>query len=363
MAKAEAARPWRHGVWLWKTRELLSGADRGHRLGHFCRMQGVNELYLQLPYRSSRTAGGRWRLHWDEVALRRLVVALSASGTRVFLLDGSPQLALAERHGLLARLIESIASYNRRNDMRARVQGLRLDIEPYLLPRFSGAHRSEILQQYLDMLRRARLTADRFGLKLAIDIPFWFDQLCVPAGGPGQRRLSELVIDLADDVAIMAYRTQVVGDNGIVALVADELRYASLVGKTVLIGLETAPLADEIHAVFSNLGNVTTAGEFAAILPRGAGHVRIVWPFTAKQTASHFPGRVRLLPLSSKRVLPAARLSFARLGARAFWRVQRELKQRLARWSAFGGLATHAYASYRALVSGAGGSGRQKRKP
>ena len=57
--------------------------------------------------------------------------------------------------------------------------------------------------------------------------------------------MSDRVIDLVDTVAIMDYRTEAGGSNGTVAHAADELAYATRVGKTVQVALETTFIPDE----------------------------------------------------------------------------------------------------------------------
>ena len=91
-----------------------------------------------------------------------------------------------------------------------------------------------------------------------VDIPAWFDErneffeLVADVEG---RPLSELIIDIVDNVGIMDYRTHAYGTDGTIAHAQSELRYAAGLGKKVFLGLETSELPDETDFAFSPQGS------------------------------------------------------------------------------------------------------------
>ena len=181
-------------MWLWETPAVT--ADRGarRRLVEFCRTEGMTDLFVQLPYEAERV-DGQWTISWDPEALRPLIAELHAAGVTVHALGGDPRFALPEWHGQVMATVESVARYNSESPPTQRFDGIRYDIEPYLLPGFGGVRRPEIMQQYLSILAASRAAANRAGLVYGVDIPAWFDErdeFFEPTAEVGGRPLSEL---------------------------------------------------------------------------------------------------------------------------------------------------------------------------
>ena len=253
---AEAGRSLRRALWLWETPAVTSGPDERRRLVQFCRTEGITDLFLQLPYEAERL-DERWTISWDRERLRPLVAELHAAGVTVHALDGDPRFGLPEWHERVLATIQSITEYNRESRPAERFDGIRHDIEPYLLPGFGGVRRTQILQQYLSILAATQALAAQAGLVYGVDIPAWFDErneLFELVAGVDGRPVSELIIDIVDNVGIMDYRTQAYGADGTIAHAQNELRYAASVGKQVFLGLETVELPDETDLTFSSRG-------------------------------------------------------------------------------------------------------------
>ena len=151
----EPGRSLRRAMWLWETPAVTSGPDARRRLVQFCRTEGITDLFLQLPYEAERV-DERWVISWDRERLRPLITELHAAGVTVHALDGDPRFSLPEWHGQVLATIQSITEYNRESPPAARFDGIRYDIEPYLLPGFGGVRRTEILQQYLSIVAASR---------------------------------------------------------------------------------------------------------------------------------------------------------------------------------------------------------------
>ncbi|MBV6341046.1 hypothetical protein [Candidatus Magnetobacterium casense] len=91
------------------------------------------------------------------------------------------------------------------------------------------------------MLRDLR-AASTGKLKLSFAIPFWFNTLAID-----DKALSFHIIDAADEVAVMSYRTQF---DEMVNFACKDLCYASSVNKPLYLGAEITKLPDEQHFVF-----------------------------------------------------------------------------------------------------------------
>ena len=165
----------RRAMWLWETPLVTSGADERRRLVQFCRTEGITDLFLQLPYAAERV-DERWAISWDRESLRPLLADLHAAGVTVHALDGDPRFSLSEWHGRVIATIQSILEYNRESPPAERFDGIRYDIEPYLLPGFGGVRRTEILDQYLTIVAESQALATQAGFLYGVDIPAWFDE-------------------------------------------------------------------------------------------------------------------------------------------------------------------------------------------
>ena len=313
----EPGRSLRQAMWLWETPAVTSDPDARRRLVRFCRTEGITDLFLQLPYEAERV-DERWTISWDRERLRPLIADLHAAGVTVHALDGDPRFSLPEWHGRVIATIRSITEYNRESPPAERFDGIRHDIEPYLLPGFAGVRHTQILRQYLSIVAASQALAAQAGLVYGVDIPAWFDErneffeLVADVDG---RPLSELIIDIVDTVGIMDYRTQAYGADGTIAHAHSELRYAAGLGKKVFLGLETGELPDETDFAFSSLGS---GGSRVVVEQIDDERARVSW--IVEEAWDRLSERPRtttgtlILRESRATDVPSGKLSFARYG-------------------------------------------------
>ena len=283
---ANAAAPGK-SLWVWHTSELMADRTELAEFAATIKERNIDRVYLQLPGALTRALVGAGKNSGVALtaadsgvglaaagsgvglaaageeplaALRFVVGALTGAGAAVDALDGDAGLALPENHVAVERAVQSVLRYNDSSPPESRFAGVHYDIEPYLLPGFSGEDRPRIIDGYLTVLERITALTTPAGLRFEVAIPFWFDSVLIhrPSqtveGSLSYRLLSEAVIDLVDSVAIMDYRTRADGSNGTVALAASELEYASETGKHVRIGLETGFLANREELKFEREG-------------------------------------------------------------------------------------------------------------
>ncbi len=153
------------------------------------------------------------------------------------LLGSSNSWALTAHHDeVLGRIDDVVAAAG---DGTPALVGVHLDVEPHALDAWDedeAAVGAQLAQLYSSVAERLSGS----GLRATADIPFWYDGVIVPdpAGGL-PRPLSELAIDALDRVVVLAYRDEAEGSDGVIALAEGEMSYATAVGGTVVVGVET----------------------------------------------------------------------------------------------------------------------------
>ncbi|MBH0189038.1 MAG: hypothetical protein HP493_09395 [Nitrospira sp.] len=115
-----------------------------------------------------------------------------------------------------------------------RLAGVQLDIEPYLLPGFLESEAGPI--QYLNAID---VIKEMIGQRtpLSIVMPFWLTTVAVRG-----RPLAFSVMDRADEVVVMSYRTDL---EEVKSFSDDTLRYGDRIGIPVWLAVETIPLPVE----------------------------------------------------------------------------------------------------------------------
>ena len=184
-----------------------------------------------------------------------------------------------------------------------------------------------------------------------VDIPAWFDErneFFEPVADVDGRPVSELIIDIVDNVGIMDYRTQAYGADGTIAHAQSELRYAAGVGKQVFLGLETVELPDETDFAFSSQGS---GGSRVVVEQIDDERARVSW--IAEEAWDRLDRRQKtttgtvILRESRATDVPSSKLSFARHGRSELERVIEQTTLELQQFESLYGFAIHSYESYR----------------
>lgn len=356
-------------TWVWHTAQLIADPAARDSLIAFLERDGFDVVFLQLPDSSggSRLPG---EIVPDGAGLGPIVGALHAAGMQVYALDGYKGYVLpAYQEGVL-RTIDHVARYDAASPPLQRFDGFRHDIEPHVLPGFDGPRKESLLLRYLEITELSAARANAAGLRYGVDIPFWYDAPDADTQEPvlvtfrGERRpVSEHVIAIADDIAIMDYRTSAWGADGTLRHAEGELAYAARLGRPVFIGLETAPLPDETILEFAGAPAPEPAGLDA---PRGA---IVIGPSTADSIRMAFlpavsldgdvatilraagidPARALWWPVRRATDVSADRITFARKGEAELRRVSEDTLRGLGAAPALAGIAIHEARAWRAL--------------
>ncbi len=351
-------RPLKKAIWLWETEKIVVDPEEQLKLIAFCKTQGIKDLFLQIPYEAKKKKE-KWEILWDSSKIRKLIAGLHEAGIIVHALDGDPRFALKEWHGRVIATIQSIIKYNKEVTPQESFDGIRYDIEPYLLPSFAGVRKEVVLKQYLSLLKASRLLAKQANLIFGVDIPFWLDnrnQFFEPAVEVEGRPVIELIIDIVDNIGIMDYRTQAYGADGVIAHAYSELQYAAKRNKKVFVGLETVELPDETILEFGSYGS----GSQILLRNLNDKRVRFYWipdgSWDRLKRDTQLPQGGVILSQTHATPVPSTKLTFAKKRLKDLERVMQQTKSELQNFSSFSGFAIHSYESFRPWIE------RQKEK-
>ena len=334
--------PSNKAMWLWETERILKIPEEQRTLLAFCKRQQITDLFVQIPYQAEKEEK-RWTILWNSSEMRPLIFKLNQAGIRVHALDGDPRFALRKWHARSIAFLEKIIQYNQTVSLKERFYGIRYDNEPYLLPNFGGIHKENLLKEYLELVRKSQPLAQQAGLVFGVDIPFWFDgfnEFFEPVATVEGRPMSELIIDVVDNLGIMDYRTVAYGADGVIEHGINELRYAAKKGKKVFIGLETVSLPDETIYDFGPKGGGNR------LLIKTIDSQRIQITFIPKGETLDSQGAL-LLHQTRQVQVPSSKLTFDQKKITDLEEVMRHSEKELCRFSSFHGFVIHSYESYR----------------
>jgi len=264
------------GLWIWRWQEAL--ADPAG-VWSTCRRLGCSRVLIQMPASSDDEA--TWTAYGQFMAQAR------EQGIDAVALDGYPE-AVSEPRTLADKIHRLLVRVAPRT-----LAGVQLDIEPYLHPGFfadeSGARR---YLEAIDLIKE--VIGDR--TPLSVVIPFWFTSATV-----GGRPLAFSVMDRADEVAVMSYRTSL---DEVKDISEDTLRYGDLIGIPVWLALETTRLPVEHRVIMKPAAHGYLVD---AVLDRT--HARLlIAPFSPPLTMDEFHEGFRI---HSRYTVEPERVTFA----------------------------------------------------
>ena len=193
----------------------------------------------------------RTRLSQLNGGLKRFVSRASNLGFAVHAVAGGPNWTDASHRYLGPKLVKLVADYNTAAAANERLQGVQLDIEPYVDSSFWND---------VDAYKQARTQAGNIDLRLGFAIPFWFDGVpeapAVEFGETESTRTTKPaafhLIDMLHELPqayllVMAYRNFASGPDGSIEHVRSEFDYASQTGAAsgIVVGQEFTKVTPE----------------------------------------------------------------------------------------------------------------------
>jgi hypothetical protein len=223
-------------TWLWQSEWMI---ERRQGILDFAEQNGINLMYVRfdmnIPFSD-------YRPFLREAAQR---------GITVHAVAGSPEWALEGHRERMLNIVQWVKKFNEEAEPNERIQGIQLDIEPYLLPDWE-TDRTQIIHEWqanMDAFVQEMKKAP--GLKASAAVAFWLDE--IPAADESGLPLSAWMVRRFDTVVVMAYRDKTEGENGILELVSQELEQAEEQGKKLLVAVN-AKTMDEPHTTFAEEG-------------------------------------------------------------------------------------------------------------
>jgi hypothetical protein len=174
LAEAQTSGPV-HGLWVWKSQQVLAAPQAAEKLQDFCRAQDITEVYVS--YSAASAAA-------EESEFVRLIGLLHASGVRVEALLSSID---ADEPGKyrdnLLDHVRQVVAFNGRH-AADRFDGIHLDIEPQQRQENKGAGNLNFLRGLTDAYRAVEAITEPAGMTVNADI-----QNKLLKGNAAQRRM------------------------------------------------------------------------------------------------------------------------------------------------------------------------------
>ncbi|MBD0384223.1 hypothetical protein [Paenibacillus sedimenti] len=240
-------------TWLWDTSLINTSAGRNDIL-QFAKSQRIGRIFLQVNPAVAQSA------------YRSFIKKASGYGIQVNALDGAPNWALPENRHKITDLVHWVKTYNASALVNERFAGIQVDIEPYLLPEWTADQNAVAVNWQQSLAYFNELVKMDSTLTTAAAVPFWLDSIQLPDGSGS---LSEAIMAVLDETALMSYRDQA---QDVVALAAEEIATGDRLGKKVWISVETNPAPDTPYITFYEEGKAELERQLALIDSMLQGH-------------------------------------------------------------------------------------------
>jgi hypothetical protein len=155
-------------------------------------------------------------------------------GIKIEALTGNPTWSLSSEHRHALNWIKAFLEFNQSRHEKERIDGVSLDVEPYLAAEWER-DREGTARQYLELLQKCREVISNYGqeFRLGVAIPaFYIDELS---------EFEKAILEWVDYVAVMNYydTAMALKDKGV-----PHLKLAEPLGKKVVLGVETQNLVE-----------------------------------------------------------------------------------------------------------------------
>ncbi|MED3979554.1 amidase [Priestia megaterium] len=236
-------------TWVWDTKNWMLNQEA---ILEKLQEKKVTKVYLQID------------AHLSPSVYKHFIEQAQVQGISVYALDGAPSWIGTSGIEKQDAFFDWITAYQAEADEQQQFSGVHLDIEPYLYKSWKN-NRAKSILQYQYIISQAAVQSHELHLPLAIDIPFWFDE--VPfKNSNGSGSLGRWVIQYADEVTIMAYRNHADKENGIVEITENERKWGRVLSTPIEIGVETMASGEGEYISFSAKGEEKMMQELGMLL-------------------------------------------------------------------------------------------------
>ncbi len=214
--------------WVWKYDPLNSLGVRQELLD-FCGRTALSNLYIYLGEDPISKTPADYQKR-----LAEFLREAHARKIQVEALQGNPLWALKENHPLVLAWVKGYLDFNRAHPPEERIDGISLDVEPYLTSDWESGNRDKLKAEFLELLSRLRalIAAEKVGdhFHFGLAIPVFYSR---------EKEFEEELIKQVDDVALMDYYDTAID---IIENARFHVELAERLGKKVVIGVETQDL-------------------------------------------------------------------------------------------------------------------------
>ncbi|HXN18628.1 MAG TPA: hypothetical protein VN875_09880 [Candidatus Binatus sp.] len=199
-----------HGLWVWKSAQILEGEHSSENLRDFCKSQGINEVYVSVSAQSEAS---------EDTRLAHLIGLLHRANIRVEALLSSADADEPGKHReKLLEHVRGIVQFNQRHPAE-RFDGIHLDVEPQQRPENKGPGNLKFLPGLVDAFREVRSVAEASHLSVNADI-----QNKLLKGDLSERRM---LLTSLPRLTLMLYELSSPGDGESAEQMAEKVRTAS----------------------------------------------------------------------------------------------------------------------------------------
>lgn len=307
-AQAQRTKSLVRSAWFWSPGLWL---DTPERVFESTFKFGINRIYISVPTNRGEVN------HPNE--LRTFIRSAHAHGLQVWALLGDPLAVMS--NGVSTFLLTSAAytAFNNDTVTSERLEGLQLDIEPYLIPGYSQ-NPEAWLSKYAFLINNIHQIAP--DLQIDVALPFWFD--------PDTPLVSSMLVGIADSInriTIMDYRTDL---TQIKRVATQFLNWGWHHKKSIVIALETLPIEQEDRRHYRQ----ADSGELLQLRVGGRTVLLLL-----KDIHKHGIGTTSYR-FTHTRLIDGTDISFFKRKD-AFKELLPSLEAELSAWPSFSGLAVH----------------------
>ena len=227
-AKADPRAP--RAMWIWKTDPIAKPEVR-KKLFEFSERTAIRIFYLYLGEEPvTQTA-----LAYQQ-ELREFLKEAHAKGIEVHALQGNPLWALKAYHPIVLAWIGGWLEFNQGRPLEERMDGVHMDIEPYLTQEWETGDREKLKAEFLELLDACRKRID----KEKGDQPFLMG-LAIPLFYSREPEMEEKLLKYLDYAALMDYY------DSAADIIAQGKPHLALAGQSkveMMIGVETQDLVE-----------------------------------------------------------------------------------------------------------------------
>jgi hypothetical protein len=158
---AAAAQAPVHGLWVWKSPDVLAAPHAAEKLSEFCKTEGITEVYVSISAKSFES---------EKPVLARAIAVLHRENVRVEALLTSTEADEPGKHrDNLVEHAREIVQFNREHPA-TRFDGIHLDVEPQQRPENKGPGNRRFLPGLAEAFRAVRAEAQLAGMSVDADI-------------------------------------------------------------------------------------------------------------------------------------------------------------------------------------------------